>query len=187
MRIRATEWRRHSICVRLQTDVRGAIGSDVVLIRSELASLSRDSLELLLGWRIGVSNVEKQRVALGVGGIRKRDSVEVLDNFITDIPSLKSVVLSASPEPVKIHHYRWGGIPGKSNAATVSHVIPEDLAGQDSVVLEDVAKLLRAKSAVSRTEFRAFAKLIDSDLPPQSCAGEDWRCKGWSRPRRLRP
>lgn len=65
-------------------DKGGTIGANVVLVGAELATLSSNTLELLLSWGIGIANVHGKTL------FTKTDAVELADDFVTDIAVLES-------------------------------------------------------------------------------------------------
>lgn len=62
--------------------------TNVVLVGAELAALSGDALELLLGWRIGIANVDEEAL------LPNADAVEFVDDFVADIAGLEAASLS---------------------------------------------------------------------------------------------
>jgi hypothetical protein len=81
---RTKNWRRNRR--RESSDVsRSAIRTNVVLVGSELAAFSGDSLQVLLSSSIGVTNLqEKAFLANGL-------AVELSDDLFADITGLKAV------------------------------------------------------------------------------------------------
>lgn len=70
-----------------QANMGRAVSTQVVFVRSELATLGGDSLELLLGWSVGVSNVHHD------GAIHIRLDLVVVklrDDLITDVAGLEA-------------------------------------------------------------------------------------------------
>lgn len=71
-------------------DEGSAVGSDIVLVRSELTTLSGDSLQFLLSWSISVANVHEKSF------IANTRTMEPLDNIIANVSVLKAVLLLAT-------------------------------------------------------------------------------------------
>lgn len=70
-----------------QPNMGSAVSAEVVLVRAELTTLSGDSLELLLGWSVGVSNVHHNRTI----GIRfDLVVVEFRNDLVTDVARLET-------------------------------------------------------------------------------------------------
>lgn len=69
---------------RIQADERGSVCANVVLIRSKLAALSRDSLQLFLRWSIGITDVHQQAV------FTDANTVELANDLIADVSAFKS-------------------------------------------------------------------------------------------------
>lgn len=65
-------------------DKGGTIGTNVILVGAELATLSSDALELLLSWGIGIANVHEKTL------FTNTEAVELADDFVTDIAVLES-------------------------------------------------------------------------------------------------
>lgn len=112
-------------------DKRSTVGSDVVLVRSELATLGGDTLQLLLGWGVGVTDVHEKTLFTNSGAMK------LLDHLVTNVSVLETTVMLA---------YEMAGynvcIPSKTNATTVAHTIPKDFAGQDGEASKNDTKLL---------------------------------------------
>jgi hypothetical protein len=70
-------------------DKRSTVGPDVVLVRSELAALGGDTLQLLLGWSVGVTDVHEKTLFTNSG------AMELLDHLITNISVLETTVVLA--------------------------------------------------------------------------------------------
>jgi hypothetical protein len=60
------------------------ISTDIVLICTELATLSGDTLEVLLGRCIGITDLKKKTL------LAERLTMELANDFLTDVPSLES-------------------------------------------------------------------------------------------------
>lgn len=146
----------------IQANQRGAIGSDVVLIGSKLTTLRGHTLQLLLGWGVGVANVHKKTL------ITKGNSGEFLDDFVTDITRLESIAPSAI-DVMPCHP----NLPSKPNSAAVAHAISENLAGQDCKPPENGSKLLGAVSAAF------FPRIVHANIPLLSLFWGGSRCRGW--------
>jgi hypothetical protein len=70
-------------------DKRSTVGPDVVLVRSELATLSGDTLQLLLGWGICVTNVHEKTLFTNSGAMK------LLDHLVTNVSVLETTVMLA--------------------------------------------------------------------------------------------
>jgi hypothetical protein len=68
-------------------DQRSTVGPNVVLVGSELASLSGDALQFLLGWGIGIANVHEKTF------LANRLTMKVVDHIITNVAILKACLL----------------------------------------------------------------------------------------------
>jgi len=69
---------------RAQANQRGAVCTDVVFIRAELATLGSDTLQLLLSRGVGVANVHEERL------LANADAVELANNFIANVARFKA-------------------------------------------------------------------------------------------------
>jgi hypothetical protein len=72
-------WRRKSKNLSLAT-----ICTDIVLVGSELPTLRGDSLEILLGWGISITNLKKKPL------FADRLAMELSDDLLADLTRLKS-------------------------------------------------------------------------------------------------
>jgi len=63
---------------------RGTVCTDIVLVSSELAAFCGDSLEILLGRSIGITDLEEKSL------FADRLTMELLNNLITDFTVLES-------------------------------------------------------------------------------------------------
>lgn len=73
---------------RAHADKGCAVSTNVILISSELAAFCGNSLEFLLGWGIGISNVHEQSF------FTDADTVKLSDDLITDIAALKTATVA---------------------------------------------------------------------------------------------
>jgi len=71
---------------RSLTNSHGAVGADVVLVGTVLATLGGDTLELLLGRGVGVPNLHDETL------FADGDTVKALDDLLTDITGLEAVL-----------------------------------------------------------------------------------------------
>ena len=80
------EWRGNGQR-RGQSKNTAAICTDVVLVGSELSTLSCDALEILLSRRVCVANLKQK--TLFANGL----TMELLDDLVTNITTLKAVIM----------------------------------------------------------------------------------------------
>jgi hypothetical protein len=71
-------------------DKRSTVGSDVVLVGSELTAFGGDTLQFLLGWSVRVSDVHEKAL------LANRLTMKLLNDIIADVTVLKAVTLLAS-------------------------------------------------------------------------------------------
>jgi hypothetical protein len=70
----------------VNADVSGAIGADVVLVGTELTALSSDALQLLLGRRVGIADLQ----LLGLAFFAETNAVVLPDDILALIASLET-------------------------------------------------------------------------------------------------
>jgi hypothetical protein len=138
---------RHTRC---NANERSAIGADVVLVGAELATLSRDTLELLLSRRVGIADVHGK--SLGT----ETSTVELANDLVADLACLETVlrVRCWCSNIVKSQ----SDLPGKPNPTTVSHTVTENLAGENGISHEDMTEIL--ESVRRRVEEQRGARAI---------------------------
>jgi hypothetical protein len=112
---------------------RGAVSTDVILVGSELTAFGSDTLEVLLGRSIGVTNLEEK--ALFANGL----TMKLSDDLLADITALKS------EDKVSRDRLLTGletSLPSKANTTAVVVGITQDSAGTNGIVHEDSTKFL---------------------------------------------
>lgn len=141
---------------RTHADQGGAISTNVVLIGAKLAAFGSDTLELLLGWGVGVANVHGQSL------FADARPIELANNLIASIPGLEA----AGPS-VNAPRFLVGGTrssPGKANAAAVPHAVAEDLARQDGVTQENGGKFLHTPKSDREYNRRCIGPSVANHL-----------------------
>ena len=136
--------------VGMNADERSSVGTNVVLIGTELAALGRDALELLLSRRVRIANLHD------VAFVANSNSVELLNNLIANVAVLEAGIKHKVVSERAVSAESGENRPSESNAAAVAHAVTQDLARQDGVFHEDDAKFLRDVSveAVARGQWR---------------------------------
>lgn len=87
----ATSWRQDLDWGRQRKKISGGtICTNIVLVGSELTTFRGDSLEVLLGRSVGITNLQKKTI------IANGLSVELLDDFLADITRFKAAHKSIS-------------------------------------------------------------------------------------------
>lgn len=123
---------------RSLTNSHRAVGADVVLVGTVLATLGGDTLELLLGRGIGVADLHDETL------LADGDAVKALDDLLTDITGLETVMAGQSLSPENVARYL--DIPSETDTTGVAHAVTQDLAGEDLVGRKDGDKLLSIMS-----------------------------------------
>lgn len=136
------EWRGNGQR-RRQGENTATICTDVVLVGSELSTLSCDTLEILLSRSVCVANLKQK--TLFANGL----TMELLDDLVADITTLKTITHVSEAHREEI----WNFSPSEANTSAVVLAIPEDSARLNSIVHEDSTKLL-LKTSVLLTQSR---------------------------------
>jgi hypothetical protein len=125
---------------RRQSQNTAAVCTDVVLVGSELSTLSCDALEILLSRSVCVANLEQK--TLFTNGL----TMKLLDDLVADIATLKAVTKLSQ------RHLKgmWSCPPSEANTSAVVLAITEDSARLNSVVHKDSTKLLLRASVVAK-------------------------------------
>lgn len=111
---------------------RSAISTNIVLIGSELTTLSGDTLEILLSRSVGIANLQKKTL------LANWLTVELSDDFFTELTALETGYSQLRGSNKAACHS-----PSKSNTTAVLAFITKDSAGENVIVDEDSTKLLQ--------------------------------------------
>lgn len=69
----------------IDANIRSAVSADVVLVGAELAALSGDALQLLLGWSVCVTDLHEHSL------VANRSTVVFLNDFLALLASLEPI------------------------------------------------------------------------------------------------
>lgn len=94
--------------------------TDIVLVGTELTTLSGDALQILLGRGVGIANLEKKSF------LANWLAMKLLDDLLADVATLKTDHKSAIVRTIQVLIER--SLPSKANATAVLTLITKDSA-----------------------------------------------------------
>jgi hypothetical protein len=140
----------------MDTDISRAVGPNVVLVGSELATLGGDALQLLLGRRIRITDLHQHAL------FADRSAVVFLDDIFALFAGLEPGLVSGKNAPAWISDMDdSANSPSKPDTTAVAHAVAQDLAGDNMVTGENGIQFLE-RVRRRRLQHPASTRLTDS-------------------------